>query len=250
MPCEYGLANAAGDEAWGDDTTCTGEAFKCLLPSMALLSYSRPIRKCSNLRPSQTAAIPGFGVICGAGSRVKEHSCVACETAKTSISKDYAYLGNTECDWVLGGVECPAGREHHPIEGDLVTPRCMDCPIGKFKGEGPSACNACEDFVNGSITLFQGATCVEDCVCAQGTYGNGGGSGRCHACPAGRSSYAGGIFTPESCFDCLRGSTSESGGICLQCPTGSSTLSPGTPSDEGCHVCDIGYEETSVGCVE
>ena len=126
---------------------------------------------------------------------------------------------------------CTAGK--YTDVNDM--PYCLDCPPGRFSGEGFSQCQNCTTGYGSSV----GSSACQPC--GPGSYANR----ECVACPTGKASIN---ASNNECAPCSNISFAENTGAttCVECPV--STMA--TTTRAGCEACPEYYyrNEGDVSC--
>ena len=185
---------------------------------------------------------------CGslAGSAVtditKADTLVVSATSSSACVCKRGYTGpGTSC------AVCSQGK----YKGDFGAAACSDCEVGKWASSAAVACTACLDS-NHETTVGgdgSGANSNSDCKCKRGYTGpDGGASGTCAQCQAGKFKASAGAAT---CSDCPANTNSAQASAArtdCHCNAGyEGTIATAEADDTACSQCGAGKYKAAAG---
>ena len=136
-------------------------------------------------------------------------------------------------------------------KGDFGAAACSDCEVGKWASSAAVACTACLDS-NHETTVGgdgSGADSTSDCKCKRGYTGpDGGASGTCAQCQAGKFKASVGAAACSDCPANTNAAQASDGRTDCHCNAGyEGTIATAQADDNACSQCEAGKYKAAAG---
>ena len=216
----------AGKYAGAGDASCAG----CVNGKFSEGTGNSECQDCGSLAGSAVTDI------------TKADTLVVSATSSSACVCKRGYTGpGTSC------AACAQGK----YKGDFGAAACSDCEVGKWASSAAVACTACLDS-NHETTVGgdgSGADSNSDCKCKRGYTGpDGGASGTCAQCQAGKFKASAGAAT---CSDCPANTNSAQASAArtdCHCNAGyEGTIATAEADDTACSQCGAGKYKAAAG---